>query len=124
MVNSRNKGASFERDVAKQIYLELGISLKRDLRQYQQAEYGDLVTDDPRWPFAVECKRYKTGPIGGSPAWWQQVETAAANLKLTPVLIYKYDRMPIRCVLKMNGVKCDVSFEDFCYLAREKMNDN
>lgn len=123
MVNSRNKGASFERTIARALFDELGVEFKRDLRQYQAAEYGDLVTDDPAWPFALELKRYKDGPIGGLSVWWEQVETAARNLGLLPALIYKYDRKPVRCVLMMNGVKCDVSFEDFCYLAREKMNE-
>jgi hypothetical protein len=37
MANSRNKGATFERDVAKMLFLELGITFKRDLRKYQEA---------------------------------------------------------------------------------------
>ncbi len=122
MVNSRNKGAAFEREIARDLFDELGIEFKRDLRQYQQAEYGDLITDDPAWPFALELKRYKAGPIGGLAVWWEQVETAARNLRLKPALIYKYDRAPVRCVLMLEGVKADISFEDFCYIARERMN--
>jgi hypothetical protein len=121
MVNSRNKGASFERIVARALFDELGIEFKRDLRQYQQAEYGDLVTDDPAWPYLLELKRYATGPIGGQEAWWKQAETAAIRANLRPVLIYKYDRQPIRCVLMLMDVKADISFEDFCYIARERM---
>ena len=37
------------------------------------------------------------------------------------VLIYKYDLQPVRCVLVMHGVKADVAFADFCYLARERL---
>ena len=36
MADSRNKGASFEREVAKLLVLEMGITFKRDLRQYQR----------------------------------------------------------------------------------------
>lgn len=122
MINSRNKGASFEREIARALFDELGIEFKRDLRQYQQAEYGDLITDDPAWPYCLELKRYKAGPVGGMTAWWDQVERAAARVKQRPVLIYKYDRQPIRVVLILMDVKADVSFEDFCYIARETMN--
>jgi hypothetical protein len=37
MVNGRNKGAQFEREIANMLFFELGISFKRDLRQYQEA---------------------------------------------------------------------------------------
>lgn len=37
------------------------------------------------------------------------------------MLIYKYDRQPVRCVLMLQGVRADVTFIDFCYLARERM---
>jgi hypothetical protein len=50
MTNSRTKGASFEREVAKLLLLELGITFKRDLRQYQEADHGDLIPDDPAFP--------------------------------------------------------------------------
>lgn len=121
MVDSRSKGANFEREVSQLLYQELGIKFARDLRQYQQAEYGDLITDDPAWPYLLELKRYNAGPIGGSIAWWQQACAAANRASKQPVVIYKYDRQPIRCVLMLEGVKADVNFEDFCSLARERM---
>jgi len=121
MVDSRSKGANFEREVSQLLYQELGIKFARDLRQYQQAEYGDLITDDPAWPYLLELKRYNSGPIGGSITWWQQACAAANRASKQPAVIYKYDRQPIRCVLMLKDVKADVSFEDFCYLARERM---
>lgn len=121
MAESRTKGAGFERQIANALHDELGIKFARDLRQYQQSEHGDLVADDPAWPYLLELKRYKDGPIGGSDKWWQQAQTAADRAGKEPVLIYKYDRKPIRCVLMLQGAKADVSFEDFCYLARERM---
>jgi hypothetical protein len=121
MVDSRSKGANFEREVSQLLYQELGIKFARDLRQYQQAEYGDLITDDPAWPYLLELKRYSSGPIGGSITWWQQACAAANRAAKLPVLIYKYDRQPIRCVLMLEDVTADVNFDDFCYLARERM---
>ena len=121
MVDSRSKGANFEREVSQLLYQELGIKFVRDLRQYQQAEYGDLITDDPAWPYLLELKRYNSGPIGGSEAWWKQACAAADKAHKQPVLIYKYDRQPIRCVLMLQGVRADMTFQDFCYLARERM---
>jgi hypothetical protein len=79
MTNSRTKGAQFEREVAKLLLLELGITFKRDLRQYQEADHGDLIPDDPAFPFELELKRYAHGPISGTDKWWQQVTTAAAQ---------------------------------------------
>ena len=121
MPNSRQKGAAFEREVAKALLLELGISFKRDLRQYQTSGHADLTPSDPAFPFELELKRYASGPINGPDAWWQQVCAAAERTRKRPALIYKYDRQPIRCVVEMQGIRCNISFEDFCYLARETM---
>ena len=121
MPDSRTKGAAFEREVAKLLLLELGIAFRRDLRQYQTSGHGDLIPDDPAFPFELELKRYATGPISGTDNWWKQVTTAAAKTGKRPALIYKYDRQPIRVVVEMQGVRANISFEDFCFLAREIM---
>ena len=122
MTNSRTKGASFEREVAKLLLLELGITFKRDLEQTRTAGHGDLIADDPAFPFELELKRYADGPINGPDAWWQQVTTAAARTNKRPALIYKYDRQPIRCVIELQCMRCNISFEDFCYFTRETMS--
>ena len=121
MVNGRNKGAQFEREIAKMLLLELGISFKRDLEQTRAAGHADLIPDDPAFPFALELKRYAHGPISGTDKWWKQVTTAATRMNKRPALIYKYDRQPIRCVVELQGIRCNISFEDFCYLTREIM---
>jgi hypothetical protein len=121
MPNSRSKGAAFEREVAKLLLLELGIGFKRDLRQYQTSGHADLIPDDPAFPFELELKRYATGPINGPDSWWQQVCEAAKRTGKQPALIYKYDRQPIRCVVEMQGIRCNISFDDFCFMTRETM---
>jgi len=50
MVNSRSKGSTFERQVAKLLEAELGIAFKRDLEQYRAGDHGDLIADDPDFP--------------------------------------------------------------------------
>ena len=128
MVNGRNKGASFEREVANMLRDELGIGFKRNLEQYRAAGHADLIPDDPAFPFTLELKRYKDGPIGGAPAWWDQASGAADLDGKMPCLIYKYDRKPMRCVIPLAALTdCDhdytveVDFETFCFIAREAM---
>ena len=134
MANSRAKGAKWERDLAKMLYLELGISFSRNLEQYRTAEGGDLIPDDDSFPFSIEAKHYATGR-GCKKEWWAQSEKAAIAANKMPCVIYKYDRYPPRAVVslepiaKMYGTQDDgnhlvvLTIEGFCYLCRELMND-
>lgn len=126
--NGRNKGATFERDIAKMLHDELGISFKRDLEQYREGGHGDLIPSDPDFPFTLELKRYADGPIGGQKAWWEQTCVAAKREGKSPALIYRYDRKPIRCVVQMDYVighetefLVEMDLDAFCYLVRETM---
>ncbi len=127
MVNSRNKGAAYERTIAQQLFDQLGIKFKRDLRQYQEAGFADLIADDPYFPFSLELKRYKDGPTNGSPSWWQQVEVAAEREGKIPCLIYKYDRKPDRCVMPLSAIMdggeglIETDLQTFCFIVRELM---
>lgn len=104
MVNGRQKGAAAEREIAKLLFDELGLSFKRDLEQYRAADHGDLICDEP-FPFVIEVKRYKTG-CAPQPAWWDQVCAAAKSAGLLPLLVYKYNhqqwkwRMPAEAVMR------------------------
>lgn len=55
MPNSRNKGATYERQIAAIIHDVLGVKLRRNLTQYQVKDEGDLKLDK----FLIECKRYR-----------------------------------------------------------------
>ena len=55
-INSRNKGASFERQICKILNEELGLDCKRNLDQYQAKNNFD-ISGLPGW--AIECKNYK-----------------------------------------------------------------
>ena len=126
MVNGRAKGAGFERDVAKLLHAELGISFKRNLEQYRAGFHDDLTPDDPAFPWSIECKRYAAGAF--STSWWEQSVAAAQAQNKLPCVIYKFDRKPIRVAIPLDclmddsdGHIVDVSFEAFIYITREMM---
>ena len=134
MTNSRNKGLRFELQVAHLIDDELGIKLYRDLEQTRTADHGDLISSDSSWPFVIECKRYAKGylPKDGKDSWWQQVCTASTLVRKIPILVYKFDRLPIRVRVPISFVQLlkgehdwryytDMDFPTFCYLAREQL---
>ena len=104
-INSRNKGAAFERDIAKilnEFFIEEGIDYqtKRNLDQYQQKDQCDL--DMPY--FAIECKFYKEGDLL-KPACWNQV-CKSSDGKI-PALIYKFNRRPIRVCVPLSAINLD-----------------
>lgn len=88
-MDSRNKGRSFEYEVANALYEHLGIQFKRDLEQVRTSGRGDLVTDE-YFPFILECKRYKAAPFKKS--WLTQAERAARAEKKVPIVIFRFDR--------------------------------
>lgn len=96
-INSRNKGASFEREVAKLInefFDDIGYDykVKRNLEQYQEKDLGDLNIPN----HTLECKRYASGNWYKE-EWWKQVCDSCGDT--IPVLIWKYNHQPIRvCV--------------------------
>jgi len=111
MVNSRVKGSTYERDICRLFNQEFGFVFKRDLEQYRSADHGDIVCEDPVWPFVVELKRYASGPPLGQSAWWSQATKASEAAGKLPVLIYKYDRQDAivciqrRCIARSFGVQ-------------------
>ena len=132
MAHSRNKGASFEREVAQELHRLLGINFKRDLDQYRERDRGDLICDVDAFPFLIECKRYAGG--GFLAAWWQQAYTAALDAGKRPAVIYKFDRKPIQVRVQLRAaMECisrgrwsaedrhiiDIDLEGFAYLCRE-----
>jgi ribosomal protein L25 (general stress protein Ctc) len=129
--NSRNKGATFERDIAIALELELGIRFKRNLEQSREADHADLIPDDPDFPFVIECKRYAGGTF--QRAWWDQVNKAARAQGKIPCVIYKFDRRDIqvavdwRAFAAMIGVALSddglihINLASLCFMAREIM---
>ena len=92
-VNSRAKGANFEREIGNLLVQDLNLTnpVKRILEQTRTKELPDLRLG--RW--CIECKRYGDG---GEPPkeWWEQVLRSCSEESLIPALIYKFNRRPIK----------------------------
>ena len=134
MTNSRQKGAAFEREIAKQLNLLLGTNLKRDLDQYRERDRGDLICDEP-FPFLIECKARVSG--GFQNEWWKQAYRAAIGTGQRPCVIYKINNKGIRVRVQIRAIVeclsggrwsaedqhiCEIDLGGFAYLAREAMN--
>ena len=137
VTNSRVKGASFERTCATKInqwfqdYTGYDIEVKRDLEQYRSGDHGDLI-GLPGW--TIECKRYNSnGSVFYRREWWEQVVTASLSNGTQPVLIYKYDRQPMCCVVFLSSISSNyvskqstaiISFDTWLMLAAESLVDS
>lgn len=132
MANSRNKGSTFEREIAKELFLLTGITFRRDLDQYRSNDLGDLICDEQAFPFTIECKRYAGG--GFQAAWWAQASKAALAAGKRPAVIYRFDRQPVRVRVQLRAaMECisrgkwsaedahliDIDLGGFAYLIRE-----
>jgi hypothetical protein len=91
--SNRRKGATFERQIAKWVLDELGVKVERQLKQYQQAQHGDL---DPIGLFLPECKAHQRLAVK---SWWVQTVQAAKARDCIPLLIYRIPRQGWRAVL-------------------------
>ena len=124
-INSRTKGANFEREIGNLLQEKLSLTnpVKRILEQTRTKELPDLKMG--RW--CIECKRY--GP-GSDPLdeWWDQVISSSRPSGL-PALIYKFNRKPIKVRLLGEslsdeligtGILIDISFDDFIELLKLK----
>ena len=126
MADSRRKGATFELQVCKLIKQNLNYDAKRNIQsQYQEKGQPDIVI--PGW--SIECKAYKKATTF-KPSWWVQTKESAAILKLTPVLIYKFNNCPIKCVIPIDVLSrnfsaghdlvCEVDIDTWFYIVRER----
>lgn len=128
-INSRNKGAAGERELIKAIYDLTGIELKRN---YSQTAFGghDLMGLDD---WAIECKRYAMADNASKKMWWRQAVEQAGRVDKCPIVIYRADRQPWRCIMQFPLYKelysiedyrctCELDLELFCGMLRENIN--
>ena len=132
MTCSRTKGAAGERAVAKELFAELGMNFRRDLRQYQQSDLGDLICEDPAFPFVIEVKHHAKGWTC-KPAWEAQAIKAAETAGKLPCVIYRHDGQQWRCRVWFDAMaeafgtsivcnqSADISIPAFAWVAREIM---
>ena len=85
---SRNKGARAERELCAMLRENLGGEFNRLLKQYQQAQLGDI--EQLVGPYLVECKAHNTLSLR---PWWQQAVTAAARHPESPLPCVAYKVM-------------------------------
>ena len=103
-INSRNKGASYERKVVgilNDFFLQnnFDVTCKRNLDQYQTKNLSDINI-----PYhSIECKHYKEGNWLKS-EWWRQVCDSADNEGTIPVLIFKFNRVPTRVAIPFHAI--------------------
>jgi hypothetical protein len=131
-INSRAKGAVFERTIAARLEGLTGISFKRNLEQVRAVDHCDLLPSDPAWPFSLELKRYATG-TGCKPEWRRQAERAAEKTGLIPAVVYQFDRrdvfvsVPLAAIGKALGQDwpetgwAEITLEGLAYVAGELM---
>lgn len=94
-INSRLKGATFERKIAMKMNdffntYALPYLVKRNLEQYREKDQGDLIGVPG---FCFELKNYAQG-CRPKKSWWEQVCRAAGDDDF-PILIYKFSRKPV-----------------------------
>ena len=136
MVNSRTKGASYEREVAIALELELGIQFNRNLSQTQSAGQNDLTPTDAAFPFSIECKRPKSnqGAAYFAAACKQSKISAQLN-NLLPAVLYRFNNHKTRALVPFAAIVfsevgkpsqnlddfCDITLDQFCTVCREIM---
>tara|TARA_R110002033_G_scaffold2549_1_gene17333 strand:+ start:170 stop:589 length:420 start_codon:yes stop_codon:yes gene_type:complete len=99
-INSRTKGAAFERLIVRKIndcLAKEGLEdrVSRNFDQSWKAGLADIYFRN----FAIECKRYgKSNTNMYRQEWWDQVIKSAGQ-DFIPILIYKFDRKAIYAVV-------------------------
>ena len=104
-INSRNKGAAFERQIANALIEDLNLTnpVKRILAQTSTKELPDLMLG--RW--CIECKAYGSG-AEPRPDWWDQVLASSKADNLRPALVYKFNNRPIKVRILANSINKDI----------------
>ena len=104
-INSRNKGAAFERQIAKALIEDLNLKnpVKRILEQTRTKELPDLMLGT----WCIECKAYGTG-AETRPDWCDQVLTSSNQHNLKPALVYKFNNRPIKVRILASSLNKDI----------------
>lgn len=129
---SRNKGSAAERELVRLLSDWLGIDLSRNLKQYQQAQHGDI--EQLVGGHLVEVKNCAKLQ---RKAWWSQAVTAAGHRSAIPCVAYRLPNLPMedrwRFIVPLSEAwqtgqawrtdfryACDVGIDGFALLCRER----
>ena len=85
---SRSKGKRGELEIVHMLRDNLGLVVNRQLKQYQQAQHGDI--EQLVGGYLLEVKNCAS--TSNMKAWWQQAVTAAGKRDAVPCLAYKIPR--------------------------------
>ena len=85
---SRDKGKRGELEIVHLLRDNLGLTVNRQLKQYQQAQHGDI--EQLVGPYMLEIKNCAS--LSAMKAWWQQTLVAADKRGAIPCLAYKVPR--------------------------------
>jgi len=129
-INSRNKGAAFERQIANALIEDLNLQnpVKRILEQTRTKELPDLMLGT----WCIECKAYGAG-AEPRPDWWDQVLASSSGHGLKPALVYKFNNRPIKVrvlansinkEIKNNLVTVDLLWPDFIQIILELFQED
>ena len=104
-INSRNKGAAFERQIANALIEDLNLKnpVKRILEQTRTKELPDLMLGT----WCIECKAYGSG-AEPRPDWWEQVLASSSNSNMKPALVYKFNNRPIKVRILASSLNKDI----------------
>ena len=84
---SRSKGKRGELEIVHMLRDNLGLTVNRQLKQYQQAQHGDI--EQLVGPYLIEVKNCATLSLK---SWWAQTIAAADKKGAIPCLAYKVAR--------------------------------
>ncbi len=129
-INSRNKGAAFERQIANALIEDLNLQnpVNRILEQTRTKELPDLMLGT----WCIECKAYGAG-AEPRPDWWEQVLASSSGQGLKPALVYKFNNRPIKVrvlansinkEIKNNLVTVDLLWPDFIQIILELFQED
>ena len=125
-INSRNKGATGEREIAnmfREAFPELADKIHRNPDQARNGGYDILGLE----PFAIEVKRAARPLLK---KWWMQAvaQADAADGPHIPVLIYRIDRGEWRVLIPLLDVGSfdlkyipEISLDLFYLVARQQL---
>jgi len=137
-INSKQKGASSEREFAGLIHDHLGVKLVRVLDQSRAGGFDLAVSPDQAGPvvetvrgLALEVKRYNAITPSLMERFWSQAVRQAEAAGLIPALAWRADRQPWKVTIPLAwlcgmGTSMDLEFtatlavEAFCLAVRER----